>query len=514
MALDEFFVPAPSDIVDNMLRVERNMLIDRGVPSPNLTHDSDYFIRATSLAQQLAIGYANTTIKADQQMPDSATGEDLARILAIYGLDKRPAQGSSGSVILNTSAPVTIGIGAQLIDAAGNVFQVTTGGVYSNGSLVPITGVSTGKGTNHAAGDVLQWIAPLGFDPKALVATGGLIDGVNADDDEAARNRLLNYFRNPPTGGNATQIMQWAAQASAAVKGAYVYPALNGPGTWGVCLAGILTFDATLGWNRGLSGATVTAVDAYLVARMPEHSKAFVFSPLDTVSSSPCIDTEISIGVSLPFPVTANGPGGGWTDATPWPALNGSATRVYVSVATSSTDITLTSDDSGTTPSTLGLIAGSTTIAWFSSAQFAAGQNPMVVATVLSIVSGTTGAVRVTLDTPFTGVIAGDFVCPNAENIQVYVTAMLGSMELMGPGQWSTNPGVVPTANREPLVTVSNPSDLTSTLLRAISDSGEEVLDIAYLYRSVSTPGVPSDTTTKSPKILVPKRLGLFNKIP
>ncbi len=109
--------------------------------------------------------------------------------------------------------------------------------------------------------------------------------------------------------------------------------------------------------------------------------------------------------------------------------------------------------------------------------------------------------------------IDGDLVFPAAENAETYALAYLAAMGNLGPGQWSTDPTVVPAANRRPFVTRQQPSDLTSGILKALTDAGDEVTDAQYLYRSDTTPGVPASTTTDSPFVLVPTRFGFYDSI-
>jgi hypothetical protein len=519
-------VPSPSEIRDNYLRTQRSGDIARGVPNPNVTRGSDAWVRAEALAQQLSVVHANQQFRVDQLLPDTAEDDDLGRWLKIFGIGFRPAQGATGPVVLAGSAAVFVPTGTQLIDGQGELYEVVTGGTFNVGDLITIQGTSTGLATNHQQGEVLTWVgtAPTFAKPTVLVGVGGLKDGADADTNESARNRLFSLLRTPRGAGNWPQVKAWAEQVSPIVT-AYVYPAINGPGTLGICVLGPLSWDPTLGWTREVTPATVNAVATYVASQLPGGGAGgdgcvnlVVATPTDTVSSSPAIDTDVSIGLALPVSSAGGGPGGGWVDATPWPALLGTSTKVTVQTVTSSTDVTLTSDDAGTTPSTAGLIAGQTTVAWFSSSNFAAGQDPLIVATVVSVVSGTTGAVRITLSVPFTGIVAGDFVMPNAENIQDYARAWLAAMAAMGPGEWSAHAQVLVDGKRRPLNAASNPYSFGGVQTRAISDVGEEVQDVTYLARNIITPApgvavTPGNPATAPPNVLVPRRIGFYNKI-
>jgi uncharacterized phage protein gp47/JayE len=154
--LNTFVARDSGTIRDGILRALRTGLIRLGVANPNVAPGSDYYVFASAIANQCVVAEANAILKADAVMPDTAVGDDLARIATVFGLSKQPAAGSVGTVVLSSSASTTVATGAQLIDGSGLAFQVTTGGTYANGASIPIAAVATGSATNHAAGDVLR----------------------------------------------------------------------------------------------------------------------------------------------------------------------------------------------------------------------------------------------------------------------------------------------------------------------------------------------------------------------
>lgn len=509
-------IPTPLDLRNQYLRVVRNGLIKRGVPSPNVTDNSDYAVKADALAQQLSIAIAQQPTIVDALMPDTAIGDQLTRWMTVFGLAPRPAQGSSGPITYSASASGLVGAGAQLYDDQGQVWQVAVGATYSSGDIVaiePVPGLtnSTGKTTNRNAGTVLQWVTPPPFAaPTAVVATGGLKGGTDVDTEETSRRRLLARMKNAAGGGNWPQVQGWAEQASSSVDAAYVYPALDGPSALGLCVLGQLTYDATLGFTREVSTITLAQVAAYVAGQLPEHANLTTQTPADVVSGSPAVTTRVSIGLSLPAAADASppGPGGGWANGVPWPDRLGVATRVIVQSVSSGTSFVLTAD--GAAPSAVGVVAGVTKIAWFDAAGFAAGGAAIRIGTVTAV-AGSAGALSVTLDasTPFPNVQPGDLVFPAAENVEAYAQAWLAALADMGPGQWTSDVSRLPRAYRQPLVSQSNPSDLGASQLRAITNSGDEVLDIQYLFKSVTSPGVPANTT-QSPKVIVPDSFGFY----
>lgn len=517
MALDQFLVPTPTQIRDANLRVRRNGLLARGVPNPNVTKDSDHYVYATAISENLSPAYQNLVIKADQLMPDTAVGAELVRIMGFFGIFPATPEGASGNVTFSSSATSFVAVGTQLLDDSGQVAEVTIGGNYANGDPIPVKFTSTGKSTDHAAGDIFQWVGvpPAFAAPTVAVASPGITGGTDPPDDEANRALLFSHLQNPAGAGNWSQIIEWAKKASSSVYSAFVYPALDGPSTFGLCVLGTLTYDATNGFTREVSETVRQTVANYVLAQYPEHVQITTQTPKDADVAD--YNTDVSIGVLLPEAIGAGGPGGGWTDATPWPVLNGTATRCTVDVVTDSTHLTLTSDDAATTPSADGLQDGVTQVAWFSPSSFAASTEqaptPAIITATVIAHGGSTGAITVTLDTPFTGIQAGDFIFPNAENAEAYAQALLAGFQDMGPGQWSSDPTILQHAKRRPLVTRQQPSDMTGALLKRVEDSGDEVLDAAFLYRSLTEPPVPGDTLS-SPNVLVPRRFGFYNQIP
>jgi hypothetical protein len=113
---------------------------------------------------------------------------------------------------------------------------------------------------------------------------------------------------------------------------------------------------------------------------------------------------------------------------------------------------------------------------------------------------------------------AGERLLAVAESLAPYLddvsTALLAGIGQFGPGQWlHWTTSLQHDGHSLPLVMKSNPSDLTSFVLRQISNVGDEVQDVAYLSPSTATgPGIPADRTG-SPRVLVPRAFGFYDLI-
>ena len=496
-----FVVRDSTTIRDGILRVIRSGLIERGVSNPNVTPGSDWWIEAQAIANQLSVIEANAVLKADEMLPDTATEENLARIAALFGLSKQAAAGSVGAVVITCSADTTIATGTELVDGAGLSYQVTTGGTYSSGDTVPIAAVSTGEDTNHAAEDVLRWVSTPPFCKNSvLVAAGGLTNGIDEEDDEALRARLIALLQSAPGSGNAEHVAEMAEESTGSVQKAFVYPAIQGPSTVHVAVTAAPTETSK---SRVVASATMAGtVVPYVQGQLPEHA----YSVVTTIED---VDADVAIGLSLPEAATASppGPGGGWVNGTPWPAPDASTTwRCTVTTVTSTTSLTV---DATTSPT-----ANVSQICWLSPTDW-----KLYSALVLTV-GGTSGAYTITLDKPFTGITTGSYIWPKCQNAQAYVDAIIAAFALMGPGEKTSNASALVRGFRHPRPAAGWPNTLGAHLLSAITSARKEVSSAQFFHRTDGTTTVTGGSSTVTPQvpasvedppnIFVPRNIGIY----
>jgi uncharacterized phage protein gp47/JayE len=490
-----YVVKTNVDVRNDVLRTIKNGLIALGIPNPNVGPNSDYFLTATALGNEIAVGLANITISVDQNMPDTATGDGLDRWLKIVGLARRPAIGSFGAVTISVSVASTLVVtGMQLVDAVGLRYQVTVGGSYANGAPIPVAAIDTGKATNHANGETLTWVTAPAFAASTVsVGTTGGTDGLTGGFDsevgidEPPRARLISDLQNPPKGGNSADVILWCLQSSPVVQAAWCYPALLGPGTTFAAVAAqpqtTVPLSAT-SKSRQLSATLMTGtVQPYVQGQLPEH----VFSVIASVVDQ---SVDVAIQLALPSAPTASppGPGGGWLDGTPWPSSLGGTAACAVTAVTNSTQFTV---NATTAPQD-----GVSHIAWLSPST---GTSPwaLFTATVVSH-SGSSGAYVITIDTPMPGIANGNFIWPQATQQVNYINALLLAFSLMGPGEWTSNAAIKARAFRHPSPTQSWPYSLGAQQLKLVINAGPEVLDAQYIFRSATTPTVPASVTVNT----------------
>lgn len=482
-------------IRDGILRVLSN-----GLPGANVTPGSDWYVFAHGVAGQLEVVEANALIKSDAQMPDSAEDEDLYRICAIFGLSLQPAAGSTGQGILSSTATTTIPSGAELINSVGLRYRLVNGGTFDDGELLTLESVDTGKATNLDEGDVLRWqTAPPFADEKVLVGVGGLVNGHDAESDEGLRARLYARLQNPPRSGDWQHVAEIAEQSTPAVVKAFVYPALQGPGTVHVAVVAAPTATSK---NRDVNATTMsTSVVPYVQGQLPEH----VHIVTTTVANTPA---WVALALSIPEASTASppGPGGGWLDGTPWPDVGVDGIGTIVSVVTSTTQLTVN--------------AVAAPIAGVSRVSYLSNDDWVVRTARVLTVGGTSGAWVITLDSPLTGISPADYLFPACVNAQAYVDTLLDSFAAMGPGEKTDNAAALIRGFRRPRPETAWPYALGPQMLRELIHPHAEIAYAAFINRSDGTvgvegpsglfvPNIPEDVTDP-PNIFVPFRIAFF----
>lgn len=495
--IGEIVTKDASEIRTDVLRTIKNGLIKQGVENPNVGPNSDFYVIATALGNELAVVQANGIVRADGQMPDTATEDDLKRWGDLLERQTQPAAGSVGSVVIEASATTTIETGRELTDDAGLRYAVEVGGTYADGAAVPIRAISTGSATNHDEDDVLQWVvAPPFCSDKVTVATGGLVNGIEIEDDEVLRSRILAVMRNPPGAGNWEHAVEIAEESSASVQKAFCYPAAQGPASVQVT---VLAAPTATNKSRVVASSTMNGiVDPYVKGKLPRPADVIV----TTVSD---VNTDVAFGLSLPEAPTASPPGlgGGWTNGTPWPTPDGVTTfRCTVTAVASSTQFTV---DAQTAPT-----ANVTRIAWLSSTDW------KLYTGLVTSYSGSAGAYVVNVDVAFTDIAVGAYIWPECQNAQDYIDAILEQFALMGPGERTSNASALVRAFRHPVPSSSWPYSIGAPILRALSDAGDEVLSTQFLHRYdgtttiTGTSGVLTPTPASLPNVYTPRHIGLY----
>lgn len=499
----EFVVKTREQIRGDYTRTIAAGLVDIGIPNPNVSEGTLDYLRGDALgAFGEDIGNL-VQIKANASLPDTAgknDPEELYRIARIIKKSLRPAGPSRGKVILETTTDVAVGIpsGAQLIDDSGLTFEVAVPGPYSNGDEITCNSVDTGESTNIEAGKTLRWVNPPPFVVKtAIVASGGFLYGVNQEDIEGLRARVIDHYANPPGGGNWAQVVEVAERSSYASR-AFVYPAVYGGNTMHVC---VVRAPTATNKSRSIDQATI---DQFIAPNVIGEFPTFADIVVTSANDYP-VDVSFSMNLPLSRLASPPGPGGGWLDANPWPkpyTPNGYASVISV---TNSAEFVVRAYGTPVVGSRIVYISPVDFYIYHGIVQSFSRDNPGLFPNDW----------RIVVDTPFLSVRAtstalqvGDWVSPDAERFDAYVAAVLDTFASLGPAEKTTLPGLLPRALRKPPKVYKYPADVGSYALRQLILSGDEVLDTSFLVAPTTTP--VESTYRVAPKISIPRKLAFY----
>lgn len=498
------YTPQSADeLRDNWLRDVRLECLAQGLGDPPVQPGTDLYIRATALANAHLIQYANISLAADDQNPLTAAGAALDDIRKGLGLPEVPASPAAGKVVIAVDGGGSVLLPDASVFVLPNGLRGKTVGaiVVSDGTEVSVITTDKGSAANLAAGKLVRFVAPpLSVKTDAAVSVNApLTGGADEETDERKRARILNRLATPPLGGNWSQKIEHALNAHPGIQYAFVYPALGGPASEKIVL--VRAFDADTGWySREVSTDATATVRAAIHAQNPIGVETIVQSVLD--SNSDC-----SVVITLPEAGAAAGGGLGWVDPTPWPLL----------------------DDGVSTFATVGAYAGSVVlpVVTLSLTSPAVGmhiahwspRDMRFHKRVVLAVSGASPTWSLTLDAPMfdsTGTQAalGEYISPEAYNMDAYGSAMLAAFQKLGPGENTADVNRVPRALRQPrpAEAASWGMAINARVLDAIFAGFPEVSDLEWKYRETITPALPADVVS-APYVLVPQNFGIYKKV-
>jgi uncharacterized phage protein gp47/JayE len=157
-------------------------------------------------------GFADYIFK--QRFALTADGENLDLHGEELGIARRPAAPALGAATFTATEALTVDAGAILTRSDGREYRVVTGGSLPGAGTVSlaIRAVEDGVAGAALAGTPLTSLSGVDGDHTVEVATGGLTDAADVEDDESYRARILFRKRNPPHGGAPADYVMWAQQ--------------------------------------------------------------------------------------------------------------------------------------------------------------------------------------------------------------------------------------------------------------------------------------------------------------
>lgn len=278
-----FITPSFDDIRDNILRDIRNLN-----PDADTGTDSDYYVRASSVASVATGIYQHQGWIVRQIFPDTADTEFLEWHTRTRSLYKKSATTASGLLTLTGEPGASADAGYTV--TRGDLSYITTAAVtldsQGNGT-VTANAATTGESGNTTASVTGTFSAtPTGFDSTVII--GVMSGGTDRESDSSLLSRLLELIRRPPAGGNKYDYRRWAMSVDG-VTDAYVYPLRRGPGTVDVVITSA---------GGPPSADIIAATQTYIDEQRPVTAKnTIILAPtLKTVG----LDIRVSVsGITL-----------------------------------------------------------------------------------------------------------------------------------------------------------------------------------------------------------------------
>lgn len=222
-----FVVPSLETIRQAILRDVQSL-----EPQADISEDSDYYARASSLAAVAEGIYAHQKWIIKQFFPDTADTDFLEKHAGLRGIRRRNATYASGRGATVTGQPnAAIKAGLQIKTDDNRFYETTENAVISaqGSARVAVRSLATGSAQNITQNTPGSFMAaPVGV--QTDVVLNDVIGATDAESDASLLDRLLEIIRRPPAGGNRYDYRTWALSVDG-VEAAYVYPLRRGLGT-------------------------------------------------------------------------------------------------------------------------------------------------------------------------------------------------------------------------------------------------------------------------------------------
>ena len=199
----------------------------------------------------------------------------------MYGLARMPAAPAAGTVTLTATAALAVAPGAVFQRSDGAGYAANAGALLTGPGALQIAVTATSSGAAGAA----QALTPLAVASGvtgagastaiAAVGAAAITGGLDLEEIEAYRARILFRKRNPPQGGAPADYVQWGGQV-AGVTRVFVERLYNGPGS----LRAFLLYDDLFPLAGGVANAgTLAAAQSQMAALYPGDAQVAVAAP-------------------------------------------------------------------------------------------------------------------------------------------------------------------------------------------------------------------------------------------
>lgn len=231
------------------------------------------FARVIAAASHILHGHLDWISR--QLFPTLADEEALLRWGSIWQVTRKPAEFAQIEIEFTGAIGSVIPAGQEIQRSDGVIFLLDAQLTFvSSTETASATAQEAGADKNTDNGTILSLVSPVVGVQNECEVTATLVSGVDQEDLELYRERLLQRIANTPQGGADADYIRWALEVSGVTR-AWVYDAHLGLGTVG--LAFVRDNDTP---SIIPSAGEVAEVQAYIDTRRPLTVDFTAFAPV------------------------------------------------------------------------------------------------------------------------------------------------------------------------------------------------------------------------------------------
>lgn len=204
----------------------------------------DMAVRLYAAAAQMESLYVYNDWVKKQCFPQTADGEYLDNHAAMRGLKRIEATASEGEIRFSTSSAVEVELNVPIdtvcVTASGKRFITTESGTIAVGDTsCECKAIAMEKGTDgNVDADTIVFMQQVPVGISSCVNTSPFTGGIDGEDDESLRERILAAYRSLPNGANSAYYEKLALSVTG-VEAVKVIPKKRGIGTVDVIITGL-----------------------------------------------------------------------------------------------------------------------------------------------------------------------------------------------------------------------------------------------------------------------------------
>lgn len=231
------------------------------------------FARVIAAASHILHGHLDWLYR--QLFPTLADEENLLRWGSIWTVQRKPAEFAQLTLEFTGAIGSVIPAGHELQRSDGVLFTLDANLTFVSATeTAQVTAAVAGENSNTDNGVLFQLVSPVvGVENEAEV-TATVTSGVDEEDIELYRDRVLQRIANPPQGGASADYVRWALEVPGVTR-AFPFPLHLGIGTMGLSFVRDGDTPSIIP-----DAGEVATVQSYIDARRPITVDFTAFAPV------------------------------------------------------------------------------------------------------------------------------------------------------------------------------------------------------------------------------------------